>query len=176
MTHVLLLALLAAALPLVCVVPAPLDRMTLRFPAAGEGTGHGHGMTSSLLGAVPSDLALRLRGGKMKNEAAEKRSLKHQRTLARKNAGVSGGVQKGAPKSKTRQTRKKFGKAGKGQKQEQGAQKDDDPAPRIVAIIPLSKSASADVAMERLLTVSCVIVYMCTCIFVCTYVHVDVHT
>ena len=97
--------------------------------------------------------AMRLRGGRMKSEPAGKMKVKQQRSThdqQRASAGFlsSAGVSK---KPRARGTVRKI-KASRRQRQEQRRGQEEDSSPRIVALIPVSQSASADAAIDRLLS------------------------
>ena len=84
----------------------------------------------------------------MKNQDAARQTAKHQKTLLSETGGVS------------KAARRKGGKAvkarsGKTHRVEQGNRCIDDPAPRIVALIPASRSASAGTAIDRILEACC---------------------
>ena len=150
-------ALFLGYLPLACVLPAArarADNVAAAFRYR-RGASHGaplHAHTSLGRGAMyPGEMVLlarppmRLRGGKMMNTDAAKKTEKRKRTMLSQGSGVS----------KPQVTRRRGSKLGKSKTEkhrrpEHGSRCMDDPAPRIVALIPASRSASAEAAFDRI--------------------------
>lgn len=91
---------------------------------------------------VLCDCSMRLRGGKMMNKDAAKKTEKRKRTIRQ-----AGGVTKVARRRGSRLGKPRTGKPHRNGYDNRGP---DDPAPRIVALIPASRSASSDVAFNHI--------------------------
>jgi hypothetical protein len=143
-------ALFLGYLPLACVLPAARARADNVATAFRRGASHGAPLHVHTGARYPGEMVLlarpmRLRGGKMMNTDAAKKTEKRKRTMLSQAGGVS-------KPQVARRRGSKLGKSktGKSRRPEHGSRCMDDPAPRIVALIPASRSASADAAFDRI--------------------------
>jgi hypothetical protein len=88
----------------------------------------------------PGGLSVRLRGGKMKNTAADKKKAK-----AKSKDRIKGVAKAAVARRSARRNQRQQSLRSRQSRQE------DDASPRIVALIPVSQSSSAEAALDRLL-------------------------